>query len=49
MKLGEPVLPEKIDTFQNNYGVTAFYLVDFLKASMRTGKYKAPVVPRTTF
>lgn len=49
VKLGEPILPAKVDTFQNNYGVAAFYLIDFLKPSMRTARYKAPVVPRVTF
>lgn len=49
VKLGDPILPEKIEYFKNNYGVSAFYLVDFLKPSMRTARYKAPVVPRTTF
>jgi actin-related protein len=48
-KLGEPILPPKKEVLTNNYGVSACSLVEFLKPSMKTARYKIPVVPRNTF
>ena len=48
-KLGEPVLPEQPEILSGNYGVSACNLVEFLKPTTRTARYKVPVVPRNTF
>lgn len=33
----------------SNYGIAAFFLVDFLNANNKHFKLQSPVVPRTTF
>lgn len=49
VKLGEPILSPKAERLENNFGVAALYLIDFLKPSMKTARYSAPVVPKITF
>ena len=48
-KIGEPILPPPIEIISNNFGISVFSLVEFLKPSVRTSSYKAAVVPRNAF
>jgi hypothetical protein len=48
--LGEPIKDtKKAEVVNSNYGIAAFYLVDFLNANNKHFKLRSPVVPRTTF
>jgi hypothetical protein len=48
--LGEPIKDtKKIEISNSNYGIVAFFLVDFLNANNKHFKLRSPVVPRTTF